>query len=119
MRLLLLTTIILTMLAQPVWAEDYNCKIEYSAKVSNGMISNDPKDPEQISLQIAGDGLQLYFQMDDGLIWGSEAELNNEYEMRSEEFWLDKETLTLNFIVRGNPNSSTAISWYSCLQVTG
>ena len=55
--------------------------------------------------------------MDDGLIWGSEVELNTEYEMRSEEFWLDKETLKLTFIVRGSPNSSTAISWYSCLQV--
>ena len=108
MRFLLLTTIILTTLAQPVWAENYECKKEYSASVSNGLISNDAKDPEQISLQIAGDGLQLYFQMDDGLIWGSEVELNTEYEMRSEEFWLDKETLKLNLIVRGSPNSSTA-----------
>ena len=112
----LIYTILLTMLAQPVWAEDYNCKKEYSAKVSNGLISNDANDPEQISLQIAGDGLQLYFQMDDGLIWGTEVELNTEYEMRSEEFWLDKETLKLNFIVRGSPNSSTTISWYSCLK---
>ena len=113
MKRLFIFSIFVLPLSSATVAETFSCELEYTAAISKGSISDDFKDPKTLSIKIENEDF-LYFVMDGGLTFRNDVEINNKYEIKSENFWLDKETMKLNFIVRGSPNHSTIVSWYNC-----
>ena len=104
-----------TVLAQTLHAQTFSCERQDYLKISQDQIFDQTEEPKTLTLRIVDKNYLIFQQGDEAsLEWREEVTFNDLYEMRSEHFWLDKQTMKMSFVIRQGPMKPVVLMWYDC-----